>query len=59
VALFFRGSWTIQSCCHLQVVSPKQALQLEVDIVPCHEDAISSILPGIQDDCQVTAERMT
>jgi hypothetical protein len=42
-----------------QMVHPEKALLLRVVSIPCHEDVISSVLPGIQDDCKVTAKKMT
>jgi hypothetical protein len=31
---------------------------LGIVLVPCHEDVISSVFPGIPGDCKVTANRM-
>jgi hypothetical protein len=40
------------------VVQPEEGLLFGVVSVPCHEDVISSVFPGIQGDCKVTAKRM-
>jgi hypothetical protein len=47
--ILLSGGWPIQGkvCCW------------EVVSVPCHEDVISFVFPGIQGDCKVTAKRMT
>jgi hypothetical protein len=59
-ALFFRGSREVvtQDIVTWQVIYPEEALLLEVVSIPCHRDVISSVLPGTQDDCKVTAERI-
>jgi hypothetical protein len=53
----------IQSHCAWQVVHPEEALLLEVVSISCHKDIISkdvicSVLPGVQDNCKVTAKRI-
>jgi hypothetical protein len=40
------------------VVQPEEGLLLGVVSVPCHGDVISSVFPGIQGDCKVTAKKM-
>jgi hypothetical protein len=41
-----------------RVVHPEEALLLRVVSAPSHEDVISFVFSGIQDDCKVTVERM-
>jgi hypothetical protein len=39
------------------VVHPEEDLLLGVVLVPCLEDVISYVFPGIQGDCKVAANR--
>jgi hypothetical protein len=40
----------------LRVDHPEVALLLEVVVVPCHEEVISSVFSGIQGECKMTVK---
>jgi hypothetical protein len=54
----FQGRLITRVIAAWQVVHPEEALLLGLVTVPCHEDVISSVLPGVQGDCNVPAEKM-